>query len=209
MAKIVVSLDGTVLQELALTKERTTIGRRSLNDIVIDNRAISGEHAVIVTILKDSFLEDLNSTNGTLVNGQPVKKHFLQNNDVIELAQYKIRFLTESSSYGAVSAGQAAAPSKHIGEQATADGAQRATIKVISGANAGKELALTKPLTTIGRPGFQVAVISRRPQGYFLTHVEGATYPQLNGEPIGNQARALCHGDVIELSGTQMEFSLA
>jgi pSer/pThr/pTyr-binding forkhead associated (FHA) protein len=209
MAKIVVSLDGTVLQELTLSKERTSIGRRSHNDIVIDNRAISGEHAVIVTILKDSFLEDLNSTNGTLVNGQPVKKHFLQNNDVIELAKYKIRFLAESGSTEAAGAGQSTTPGKDIGELQPAAGAQKATIKVISGANAGKELALTKPLTTIGRPGVQVAVISRRPQGYFITHVEGASYPQLNGEPIGSQARAIRHGDVIELSGTQMEFLLA
>jgi hypothetical protein len=208
MAKIVVSLDGTVLQEMALTKERTTIGRRSLNDIVIDNRAISGEHAVIVTILKDSFLEDLNSTNGTLVNGQPVKKHFLQNNDVIELAKYKIRFLTELGSAGVAGSGLPAMPGKDIGVLPSASSTQKATIKVISGANAGKELALTKPLTTIGRPGVQVAVISRRPDGYFLTHVEGATYPQLNGEPIGDQARAIRHGDVIELSGTQMAFSL-
>ena len=85
MAKLILSMDGLVLKEIPLTKERTTIGRKPHNDIQIDNLAVSGEHAVIVTILNDSFLEDLGSTNGTMVNGGAVKKHFLQNNDVVEL----------------------------------------------------------------------------------------------------------------------------
>jgi pSer/pThr/pTyr-binding forkhead associated (FHA) protein len=212
MAKIVVSLDGAVLQEMTLSKERTSIGRRSHNDVVIDNRAISGDHAVIVTILHDAFLEDLNSTNGTLVNGQPITKHFLQNNDVIELAKYKIRFLVESSGTAVGDAGQSTQQNKESGalsvNATSMTTARKAAIKVISGANAGKEMILTKALTTIGRPGVQVAVISRRPQGYYLTHVEGAAYPLLNGEAIDQQAHSIKHGDVIELSGTQMAFSL-
>src|SRR5258706_7401391 len=96
MAKLILSMDGLVLKEIALTKERTTIGRKPHNDIQIDNLAVSGEHAVIVTILQDSFLEDLGSTNGTVVNGQPVKKHFLQNNDVIELGKYKLKYVNEA-----------------------------------------------------------------------------------------------------------------
>ena len=97
MAKLTLSLDGMVIREYPLTKERTTIGRKPHNDIVIDNLAISGEHAMIMTILNDSFLEDLGSTNGTLVNGQPIKKHFLQNNDVIELGKYKLKFVGEAA----------------------------------------------------------------------------------------------------------------
>src|SRR3982075_466148 len=97
MAKLILSMDGLVLKEIALTKERTTIGRKPHNDIQIDNLAVSGEHAVIVTILQDSFLEDLGSTNGTLVNGQQVKKHFLQNNDVIELGKYKLKFIGDAA----------------------------------------------------------------------------------------------------------------
>src|SRR5258706_3330845 len=95
MAKLILSMDGLVLKEIPLTKERTTLGRKPHNDIQIDNLAVSGEHAVIVTILNDSFLEDLGSTNGTVVNGNPVKKHFLQNNDVIELGKYKLKFIGE------------------------------------------------------------------------------------------------------------------
>src|SRR5205809_6993203 len=97
MAKLILSMDGLVLKEIPLTKERTTIGRKPHNDIQIDNLAVSGEHAVIVTILNDSFLEDLGSTNGTVVNGNAVKKHFLQNNDVIELGKYKLKFIGEAA----------------------------------------------------------------------------------------------------------------
>src|SRR3978361_1140045 len=96
MTKLILSLDGMVIREYPLTKERTTIGRKPHNDIQIDNLAVSGEHAVIVTILNDSFLEDLGSTNGTLVNGQPIKKHFLQPNDVIELGKYKLKYINEA-----------------------------------------------------------------------------------------------------------------
>src|SRR5271155_3382447 len=96
MAKLILSMDGLVLKEIPLTKERTTIGRRPHNDVVIDNLAVSGEHAVIVTILNDSFLEDLGSTNGTMVNAQPIKKHFLQNNDMVELGKYKLKFVADA-----------------------------------------------------------------------------------------------------------------
>src|SRR5688572_21450056 len=97
MAKLILSMDGLVLKEIPLTKERTTLGRKPHNDIQIDNLAVSGEHAVIVTILNDSFLEDLGSTNGTVVNGNPVKKHFLQNNDVVELGKYKLKFVGDAA----------------------------------------------------------------------------------------------------------------
>ena len=104
MAKLILSMDGLVLKEIPLVKERTTSGRKPHNDIQIDNLAVSGEHAVIVTILNDSFLEDLGSTNGTMVNGQQVKKHFLQNNDVIELGKYKLKFIAEAGQQPAVAA---------------------------------------------------------------------------------------------------------
>src|SRR4030065_2917833 len=96
MATLILSMDGLVLKEIPLTKERTTIGRKAHNVIQIDNLAFSGGHALIVTILNDSFLEDLGSTNGTLVNGNPIKKHILQNNEVIEIGKYKLKFISEA-----------------------------------------------------------------------------------------------------------------
>jgi pSer/pThr/pTyr-binding forkhead associated (FHA) protein len=258
MAKLILSMDGLVLKEIPLTKERTTIGRKPHNDIQIDNLAVSGEHAVIVTILNDSFLEDLGSTNGTVVNGNPIKKHFLQNNDVIELGKYKLKFIGEPAGAGvgigadksdfektmvlrpsatrqsAGDAKPAAAPRPGALSQATATltdlkdatktmppvtgttpaapprpgGQPLGAIQLLSGANAGKELELTKPLTTLGKPGVQVAVLTRRPQGYFITHVEGAARPNVNGQQIGPAPHALKDHDVIELAGVKMEFFL-
>lgn len=203
MAKIILTLDGTVLQELTLSKERITIGRRPHNDLVIDNLAISAEHAAIVTILSDSFLEDLNSTNGTQVNGQPVKKHFLQNGDVIELARFRIEYVTDLTSH--VSASHQAGMGQAVVEP---DSRNQAAIKILTGTSAGKEITLVKALTTVGRPGVQVAAITRRSQSYSITHVDGDAYPLVNGLSIGAGARALADGDVIDLSGTSMQFSL-
>ena len=283
MAKLILSMDGLVLKEIPLTKERTTIGRKPHNDIQIDNLAVSGEHAVIVTILNDCFLEDLGSTNGTLVNGNPVKKHFLQSNDVVELGKYRLKFVGEapvpaaaaekadfektmvlrpsamkaaSEQARAVGAGAAEAARAAAAQQAAASAAATGiadkdnkaptpgpapvapapvaavhtatapampaapaapaarsghplgAIQIMTGGNAGKELELGKPLTTLGKPGVQVAVLTRRPQGYFITHVEGASPPTVNGQAIGTAPHALKDHDLIELAGVKMEFFL-
>jgi pSer/pThr/pTyr-binding forkhead associated (FHA) protein len=204
MAKIILSLGDTIVQEMNLSKERITIGRRPHNDIVIDDLAISGEHAVIVLQNNESFLEDLNSTNGTQINGQPIRKHFLQDEDVVELAQYRMRYMAglpceeESQNKRLMSN----ALNHEYGEMGVA------MIKVLNGANTGKEILLDKVITTIGRPGLQVAVITRRESDYYLDHVEGEHYPMVNGAPIDSDSYLIRDGDVIELSGTQMRFSL-
>jgi pSer/pThr/pTyr-binding forkhead associated (FHA) protein len=293
MAKLILSLDGTVMKEVPLDKERLTIGRRSSNDLQIDNLAVSGEHALIVTILNDSFLEDLGSTNGTLVNGVPIKKHILQHNDVVEIGKYKLKYIAEHVTTGAQPAtaaefektmvirpgmaaraaqtgsgpafgasqaaaatstqpspmGQAAgvitgqqtrpaspppaspppatprpaapayaqsaappygapAPTQtSLQPQAPAQPAQLiGAIQILTGPSAGKELELVKNLTTLGKPGIQVAVITRRPQGYFITHVEGANFPIVNGRTLDAQAHPLRDHDIVELAGVKMEF---
>ena len=260
MAKLILSMETTMLKEIPLTKERTTIGRKPHNDIQIDNLAISGEHAVVITILNDSFLEDLGSTNGTFVNGQSVKKHFLQNGDTIELGKYRLKYVSElpqqtgaadfektmilrpgaaqkpaepraalgtatipgAPGTPAASAAPAAPPanvehtstSPGMAPQAAAASAAAASslpmgaIQLLSGGNAGKEMELTKTLTTLGKPGVQVAVIARRPHGYFITHVEGASFPVVNGKTLSTQAHQLADHDVIELAGVKMEFFL-
>lgn len=250
MAKLILSMDNLVLKEIPLNKERTSIGRKAQNDIQIDNLAISGEHAVIVTILNDSFLEDLNSTNGTFVNGQQVKKHFLQNNDVIELGKYRLKYVNEGIAQAAqpdfektmvlrpdmmrkvaehaagkphaeVETGNLtppvdlAPPIRKVAPAAsvppppaTAPALPLGAIQVLNGSNAGKTLDLVKSLTTLGKPGVQVAVIARRPHGYFLTHVEGARLPTVNGAAINPQAHELKDHDVVELAGVKMEFFL-
>lgn len=204
MAKIILTVDDTVLRQIPLNKERISIGRRPHNDVVINDLAISSEHAAIVTILKDSFLEDLNSTNGTQINGQPVQKHFLQDNDVIELAQYKLTYVADDE----VTDENWPETVKNDRHAHRNVGSAGAVIKVINGANAGREIALTKALTTIGRPGMQVAVVTRRLQGYCITHVEGDAFPLVNGTSIGVDAHGLTDDDMIDLSGTSMQFSL-
>jgi len=284
MAKLILSMDGQVLKEIPLSKERITIGRKAQNDVQIDNLAVSGEHAVIVSIMDDAFLEDLGSTNGTMVNGKTVKKHFLQDNDVVELGKYKLKYVVEKKAQpkaapaapaaadfektmvlrpGAMkaaveqakamaaaggqpaaaqamraaavqqvaqsaaatgvadkdaktapaSASAAVAPAhatQQLPAQAPASAPRQVTgmIRLLSGANAGKELELAKPLTTLGKPGVQVAVFTRRPHGYFITHVEGAQLPAVNGQSIGNAPHAMKDHDVIELAGVKMEFFL-
>ena len=225
MGKLVVSLDGVVIKEVQVTKDKTTLGRRPYNDIVIDNLAVSGEHAVLQMVGADVFIEDLNSTNGTYINGKAVKKQLLQHNDTVEIGKYKIKFLIEDggdyektmimrSGAGATTPASGGDIARHSGFSALqptaalppAQPAQPALIKVLNGAAAGREVTLTKVVTTVGKPGVQVASITKRPNGYAFAHVEGTSRPSVNGIPMTGESIPLRNGDVIELAGTQMQF---
>ena len=211
MPKVIVSIDGVVIKEVQLTKDRTTLGRRPYNDIVIDNLAVSGEHAILQMAGQEVTLEDLNSTNGTYINGKAVKKQVLQNNDTIEIGKYKIRFQGEQVSAGydktmviKPGAMPVSAPAplsvSHAGEPGSA------AIRVLNGAAAGREVALVKVVTTIGKPGVAVAAITRRPHGFVVAHVDGTDNPKLNGSTIPVEPVLLKNGDLIELAGIQMQF---
>ena len=240
MARLILSLDGQVLAEYNMTKERYTVGRLPDNDVRIDNAAVSGHHGLIINILNDSFLEDLNSTNGTYVNGKLIKKHALTHGDVITIGHHHLRFVdsqVESSEQDefertlviqpgqvnearlraatdSVAPAQAAVASPAASPAAAAAAekgapARPAKLQVLSGQFAGRELELAKTLTTLGRPGVQVAAISRRADGYYVVHVESSKpgdYPMVNGQPIGPQARRLHDNDVVTLAGVKMGF---
>lgn len=220
MPKMIVSIDEVVIKEVQLTKERTTLGRRPYNDIVIDNLAVSGEHAVIQMAGSEVAIEDLNSTNGTYVNGKAVKRQPLQSGDAIEIGKYKIKFVGDAAENNfdktMVYKAQPAAPrpasmpstqaSAPMGLSEAALGLQNAAIKVLSGAAAGREVPLTKVVTTVGKPGVAVAAITKRQHGFVVHHVEGGGSPTLNGSPISSDPVTLKNGDVIELAGTQMQF---
>jgi FHA domain len=221
MGKLVVSLDGVVIKEVQITKDKTTLGRRPYNDIVIDNLAVSGEHAVLQMVGQDVFIEDLNSTNGTYINGKAVKKQLLAHNDTVEVGKYKIKFMADDSAdyektmimkpgamsgaAGYTSSGRASGFGALAGGGAAAS-VGPATIRVMNGAAAGREVMLTKVVTTVGKPGVQVASITKRPTGYVLAHVEGAARPTVNSAPLVGETVGLKNGDVIELAGTQMQF---
>lgn len=209
MPNMIVSIDGVVIKDVQLTKERTTLGRRPYNDVVIDNLAVSGEHAVVHMRGDEVEIEDLGSTNGTYVNGKPVKRQELFNGDVIEIGKYKVRFLHEERQPDfekTMLFKPGMAPSGVASRTAFAAPLISAYIKVLSGAASGREVDLTKIVTTIGKPGVAVASITKRPHGFVLTHVEGNHPPSLNGNAIGMSPTPLQSGDVLELAGTQMQF---
>jgi len=234
MARLILSLDGQVMAEYNMNKERYTIGRLPDNDIRIDNPAVSGHHSLIINILNDSFLEDLNSTNGTYVNGKLIKKHALQHGDVITAGHHQLRFVEDDdnqqdefektmviqpsqrpvekirTAHEAVEQSQqtgATTTRRALKEAGTQQ--KKAKLQVLSGAFAGRELELTKTLTTLGRPGVQVAAITRRADGYYIVHVDSEpadSFPLVNGTAIGAQARKLADNDVIQLAGVKMGF---
>lgn len=283
MARLILSLDNQVLAEYNMTKERYTVGRLPDNDVRIDNPAVSGHHSLIINILNDSFLEDLNSTNGTYVNGKLIKKHALQHSDVITIGHHQLRFSDQQTSEteqddfektmvipagqqnieqlakAEAAAEQAAAEEQPVDQPASDASDAAAAVKldpedaaalkeepktppvskpppvshtetshgidpanapsalplaklqVLSGAFAGRELELTKALTTLGRPGIQVAAITRRAEGYYIVHVESGEdndFPLVNGQPTGAQARKLQDNDVVQLAGVKMGFFL-
>ncbi len=219
MPKMIVSIDGVVIREVQVTKDRTSVGRRPYNDLVIDNLAVSGEHAVLQMSGNEVYLEDLNSTNGTFVNGKAVKKQLLADSDTVEIGKYKIKYVGDNSSAGtertvsgmsgsaaliSATATQVADTVHGLPEGERASGT--AAIKVLSGAASGREVGLVKVVTTIGKPGVAVAAITKRPQGFVVAHVEGVSKPTLNGAPITTEPILLSHGDLLELAGTKMQF---
>ena len=240
MAKLHISLDGNSLGEFSLNKERITIGRRPANDIYIDNLAVSSDHAVIVTIAGDSFLEDLNSTNGTLVNRKSIKKHVLEHADVIEFGKYQLRYentaqqKSSAQQYGFENTAvmrpakldvpkaqdDIKADAEQVPPQAVVKPApilsdpvssipKTGRLQMLTGPNSGHEMLLNKALTTFGEPSVQVVVITKRPHGYFLSHVEGEKRPLVNGQKLGSQAHELVDRDVIDLVAMTMEFYIA
>lgn len=194
MAKLVLSLGDKFLREIPLTKQSVTIGRRLDNDVVIDDLAISGEHAAIITANGDPVLEDLNSTNGTQVNGQPIKKHYLQDQDVIALARYRLQYFSRSDRRD------------HFPAESYSGAVAQVT--VLDGIRAGLETALVKPLTTIGLPGKQVLVIVRRDDGFCISSLDGSECPTINGRQMEGDLHLLHSGDLIEFAGIRLRFSI-
>jgi pSer/pThr/pTyr-binding forkhead associated (FHA) protein len=245
MSKLILSFEGTVLQTVAVGRDRITIGRKPENDIQVDNLAVSGLHAAVTMEGDDVVLEDLHSTNGTIVNGQLIQKHVLHNFDVIELGKHKLKYVVESAAAHAqaektmvmrrplmpqapapAAAHAPAAPPAPPAPRAAppapppytpaaapapapaaaAEHQRDAALQILSGPAAGRLLELTKAATKVGRPGVEMSVIARRPNGYFITHLEGTGSPQLNGKAIGDHTEQLHDQDTLEIAGTKMSF---
>ena len=230
MTRLILSLDGSVLKEFSLVKERTSIGRRPHSDIHIDNLAISGEHAVIISTLGDDFLQDLDSTNGTFVNGQAIKKHLLVDGDVIGLGKYRLKYFSETTTLtrrsdvqealrreadsrvevrlAAPDAGVARRPAGEAVHTGSGSEPPLAQLELLNGSNTGQILQLTKARSVIGKPAVLAVAIDRRPGGYFLCHLGGEGSVLLNGQTLEAPETALADQDVIELAGVRMAFQI-
>ncbi|MDD5028482.1 MAG: FHA domain-containing protein [Rhodoferax sp.] len=195
MPKITVMMDGAILNQIDLTKESTTLGRRPCNDIVLDHLTVSGEHAVLHLLGSGVSVQDLDSTNGTYLGGKAIKNEDLQHGDVLEIGKYRLKFEADPASEG-------------TGAPVTAPGAAALSglIKVLSGPAAGREMSLAKVVTTIGKPGISVAAITQRHNSFFVHQVQGSDRLTINGENVGENPCVLQHGDRIVLAGTEMQF---
>lgn len=236
MPTLVISIDGAVIKEVQLAKERTTLGRRPYNDIVIDNLAVSGEHAVLSIVDGTVIIEDLRSTNGTYVNGQPILRQTLNHGDLLDIGKYKIRFVQQQvsassrSALAAIAAAVEATRPAPLAEDLPSQfstqtpsgfdhtlppsmaglATRQAAIRMLNGNAAGREVPLVKVVTTLGKPGVAVASITQKHHGFVLAQLEGDSPSlKLNGQEIGRRAMPLQHGDTVELAGTQMQFLVA
>lgn len=211
MPKITIRLDASLIKEVSLVKKHTTLGRRPYNDVVLDNLAVSGRHARLFQEDQQVTIEDMDSTNGTYVNGHAVKRQVLQDNDTIEIGHFKIIFSSQSGAREVAVEPESNPPYDATWPQAFHDIAElpvnrQGRIKVVSGSAAGREMALTKEVTTFGKPGVAIAAITRRDANYYVHHVEGAQVPLLNGTAVGQAPVLLRTGDQITLSGTVLQF---
>ena len=209
MPKLIVSIDGVVVKEVQLTKDRSTIGRRPYNDVVIDNLAVSGEHAVIRMAGGSAVLEDLGSTNGTYVNGKAVKQHALADDDLIEVGKYKLKFQDREglTAPGPLScAAPVAGMDSGLMAASPTAGARGPRVRVLTGSAAGREMELTKVVTTIGKPGLCVASITRRAHGFDVAQVNGEHVATVNGVALDTGPVTLKMRDQIDLAGIRLEF---
>ncbi|WP_455384579.1 FHA domain-containing protein [Acidihalobacter prosperus] len=227
MAKLILSENMRVLDEFPLDRDCITIGRRGDNDIQIDDRAVSGYHCQILTVLNDSFLEDLQSTNGTYVNSKRITKHALHNGDIIILGTHQLQYENELASgedderydktmvirptlpQQSPQNDHPAAASEETGEAPTAP--KRGHLKILNGTNKDKLFPLTRAMTTLGKPGQQVAAITRRGEKYVIIGVEADSanrYPTVNDNPVSSRSIVLNEGDVIQLNGIRMVFHI-
>ena len=232
MAKIIIKFNNEVVDHVDLKQGDMKIGRKPGCEIMIDNLAISGEHANIFTVGNDSFIQDLNSTNGTLVNGKKITKHHLKNGDTIAIGKHTLVYLTESAhlqepddfaktviinpaSRGTMETKPASEADESAAitlettpKDASAPKMERrrvGAIFVLSGVNSGKRIDLTKKITNIGRTGKRAAAITQTDMGYTLSPGEDET-PKLNGRPVPPEGTKLNNGDVIDVAGTRLQF---
>lgn len=208
MPQLILSIGGVEIKRVNLHKERTTLGRRAHNDIVLDDRAVSGDHCVFdLEGASDVYLEDIGSTNGTHLNDKMVcdRRVRLHDRDEVRVGKIHLQFLS------AAHPGDSGQTDTMALEQASPFGdvgAMHARLQVLSGSSAGLEVPVVKAMTTFGKPGTAVVAISHRQDGFHVAVLQGGDGPRLNGQPIGAQVLPLSDQDELELAGTRLRFLL-
>jgi len=233
-SKLILRFKDSIISEYPLVAEETSIGRKPENAIHIDNLAVSGHHARVLKIGSKVILEDLGSTNGTLIDKKQITKHILKHGDSILIGKHTLTYVQIEDS-------PVAAPSEPEEEddmdktmiitpqakeallnknKPTAATMPLAAVQVITGSQAGKSFDLTSSLTSLGKGdscrikakgftvGKQSAVITRRPTGYHITHLEGLAKAKVNGTSITSQPTTLEDSAIIELGDMKLEFFL-
>ena len=201
MPQLIATVKGVEVRHVYLHKDRTTLGRKAGNDIVFDTLVVSGQHCAFdLEGVADVYVEDLGSTNGTYVNDRMIRERTrLHDGDVIAIGPYRIKYLQASEE-----------PSSFFGTQTMQlEGRElQASFTVMTGSSAGLEVPVIKAVTTFGKANVCVVSVTQRRNGYFVTHLAGATAPELNGQPVGAEPAALADQDVLDLAGTRMLFQL-
>jgi pSer/pThr/pTyr-binding forkhead associated (FHA) protein len=201
MPQLIATVKGVEVKHVFLHKDRTTLGRKPGNDIVLDTLVVSGRHCAFdLEGLADVYVEDLGSTNGTCVNDRMIRtRTHLADGDVIAIGPYRIRYLQASEDPSTFS-GTLAFPSEAAPPQAS--------FALVSGASTGLEVPVVKAVTTFGKPGVSIVCVTQRRGGFFVSHLGGTSPPLLNGAPVGTEPVLLSNGDVLDVAGTQMRFQL-
>ena len=209
MARIVLTHEGAVLKEFNLTKDRTSIGRKPQNEIRLDDPTVSGEHAVIL-MLQNFYIEDMNSTNGVILNGKKITRRQLSHGDIIRIGRHELKFLDDNAEE--FESTVIIRPENSSAQGAASSGKSKSfEVTVMSGTKQGESIKLTKPYTTLGKPGVQVAVVARRGREFYLmpmtgTGSAGETPPLLNGAPVSVTSQKLSPGDEIEVASVKLQF---
>lgn len=208
MPRLILTHEGAVIREYKLENERTTVGRKPHNDIHLEDPTVSGEHAAFLKH-KNTYVEDLGSTNGVILNGKRITKRQLNSGDIVKIGRHEFKFVDDSSGqFDQTVLIPAATVEKKPAPTSTG---KSGVVKVLNGPKTGEQILLNKPYTTLGSPGVQVAVIAKRGSNFFLMPMSGvgdkSNPPRLNNEPIGAQSKALKNGDVIEVAGTKLQFN--
>lgn len=221
MAKVVLSNDGALVTQRFLDEEPVSIGRAPGSDIVVDDPGVAELHASICVVGNDYILEGRGAGEGVAVNGTLLARRILQHGDVVELGRFSLKFIdTKASSeidlertmlipgLGRVVTGEESTQDLQIpSSRASRTRFPEARVEWIEGPRRGAVRVLDRVIATFGTPGSGVAVVTRRPHGYFVTWVEGDAYPKVNGESIGREPRALASGDTIDVPGERLRFT--